>query len=127
MDLGKEIYMECSQGMSNIEKNDCIILNKSIYRLVPAMRPYCKKAVKIVKNLGIIGGSVNLCLYVKKSAKCVVYIVLYIDDNLMVRDMVAIDDVISALKNNQLALKVMEGLQDYLSCKIKFLEDKKRA
>ena len=39
----------------------------------------------------------------------------------------AIDNAIAAIKNNGLVLKVMEGLQDYLSCKIKFSADKKRA
>ena len=37
----------------------------------------------------------------------------------------ALDEAISALKNNGLVLKVMERLQDYLSCKIKFLINKK--
>ena len=64
---------------------------------------------------------------VKKSVKGLLYIALYVDNNLMVGDVKAIDDAISALKNNGLVLKVMEGLQDYLSCKIKFSKDKKSA
>ena len=34
----------------------------------------------------------------KKSAKGIVYIALYIDDNLMIGDMAAMDDAIEALK-----------------------------
>ena len=45
----------------------------------------------------------------------------------MVGGVEAIDDAISSLKENELVLKIMEGLQDYLSCKIKFSKDKKRA
>ena len=41
--------------------------------------------------------------------------------------MVAVDAAISALKGNRLVLKIMEELQDYLSCKIKIADDKKRA
>ena len=41
--------------------------------------------------------------------------------------MTAIDDAIEALKNKGLVLKIVEGLQDYLSCKIKFSKDRKRA
>ena len=33
--------------------------------------------------------------------------------------MVVMDDVISTLKSKGLALKIVEGLKDYLSCKIK--------
>ena len=37
------------------------------------------------------------------------------------------DDTIAALKENGLVLTVVEGLQDYLSFKVKFLTDKKSA
>ena len=36
----------------------------------------------------------------KKGLMGVVYVVLYIDDNLMIRDVVVIEDATSALKNN---------------------------
>ena len=45
----------------------------------------------------------------------------------MVGDIAAINNATSALKNNWLVLKIIEGLQDNLSCKIKFSSDKKRA
>ena len=41
--------------------------------------------------------------------------------------MAAIDDATEILKSNGLILKFVEGLQDYLSCKIKFSRDKRRA
>ena len=56
----------------------------------------------------------------------IVYVALYVDDNLMIGNIAAIDDAIKVFKNKGLVLKIMEGLQDYLSCKIKFSEDKKR-
>ena len=126
-DLEEEIYMECPQGKSNIKKDKCIILNKWIYGLVQSARQYYKKAVKILKNLGFVGGNVDPCLYAKKSAKGIVYIALYIDDNLMIGNMMAIDDAILALNSNGLVLKIVEELQDYLPCEIKFSDDKKRA
>ena len=43
------------------------------------------------------------------------YIALYIDDNLILGKMVAIDDAIADLKSKRLMLKIVEGLQDYLS------------
>ena len=41
-------------------------------------------------------------------------------------DIATIDDAIEPLKNKGLVLKIVEGLQNYLSCKIKFSDDKKR-
>ena len=76
--------------------------------------------------MGFIGGTVDPCLYVKKSAKGIVFVALYIDDNLMIGDMATTDYVIEPLKRKGLLLKIVEGLEDYLSCKIKFSDDKKR-
>ena len=45
----------------------------------------------------------------------------------MVGDFAAIDDAIELLKNKGLVLKIMEGLQNYLSCKIKISCNKKHA
>ena len=59
MDLEEEIYMECPQGMSDVGKVDCIILNKCIYGLVQAAWQYYKKAVKILKKLGFVGSNVD--------------------------------------------------------------------
>ena len=43
----------------------------------------------------------------------------------MIGEFVAIDDTISASKSNGLVFKIMKGLQDYLSFKINFSEEKR--
>ena len=43
----------------------------------------------------------------------------------MVENIAAIDNAIEALKNKGLVLIIVEGLQDYLSCKIKIPDNKK--
>ena len=109
------------------KNDDCLILNKCIYGFDQAAWQYYKKAIKILKSSSFIRGGIDPCLYVKKSVKGIVYIALYIDNNVMVRYIATIDDAIEALENKGLVLKVMEGLQDYVSCKIKFSDDKKQA
>ena len=76
-----------------------------------------KQLANIIKSLWRFW-SIDPCLYVKKSMKGVVYAALYVDDNLMVGDIAAIDNAIEALKSKGLVLKIMDGLQDYLPCKI---------
>ena len=126
-DLKEEFYMVCPKGMSNVKKGDCIIFNKCIYGLVQAAWQYYKKAVEVLKSSGFVRGSINLCLYVKKSMKDIVYVALYVDNNLMIGDIAAVDDAIEVLKNKGVVLKIVEVLKDYLSCKIKFSNDKKHA
>ena len=48
--------------------------------------------------------------HVQKSAKGILYLVLYIDYNLMIGGIKDTDNTITALKNNGLVLKVTEGL-----------------
>ena len=63
---------------------------------------YYNKAIDTLKNSRFIGGNVNPCLNVKKKAKGIVYIALYIHNDLMVGDIKNIDNTITALKNNGL-------------------------
>ena len=65
-DLEGKIYMECPQDMTNMSKVVCIILNKCISGLIKATRQYYKKAIEILKKVGLIGGNVDPCLYMKK-------------------------------------------------------------
>ena len=51
----------------------------------------------------------------------------YVDNNLMVGNIAMIDDAIEAMNNKWLVLKIVDGLKDWLSCKIKFPNDKKQA
>ena len=88
-------------------------MNKCIYGLVWEMRKYYTKATEILQTLGFIGGNGKPCLYVKKSEKGIVYVVLYIDDKLIVGDVESIDKAIAALTENGLVLKILEGLKDY--------------
>ena len=99
-----------SSKLSDVCKDECIILNKCINSLIHATMQYYVKAVEILKRMTFIGGNVDPCLYAKKSKKGKVYIALYINDNLMVGDIVAIDDAIADLRQNMLELKIVEGL-----------------
>ena len=85
------------------------------------------KSVEILKSSGFVGDNINPCLYVKKIMKGIVYVALYVDDNLMVGNIATINNAIEVLKSKGLILKILEGLQDYLSCKIKFSNNKKHA
>ena len=82
-------------------------LNNCIYSLLQATR---QNVLEILKKSGSVGGNANEHLNVKQSIKGIVYVELYVYDNLMIGD-----KAITALKENGLVLKLNEGLQDYLS------------
>ena len=60
------------------------------------------------------------------SMKGLVYIAVYVDDNLMIGSPDATDEAMKQLKRKRLVVKVMESLQDYLLCEIWFSEDEKK-
>ena len=104
VDLEEEIYMECPQSMTNVGKDDCIILDKCILSLVQAAN--YKKTTKMLKKVGFIGGNADPCLNMKKGAKGIVYVGLYVDDNFIVGNPEAIDEVIETSQENGLVLMV---------------------
>ena len=73
------------------------------------LQPCSSSNTKILKKLGFVGGNVNLCLHIMKSEKGIVYVALYVDNNLMKGDVEAINKAITALAENGLALKVKTG------------------
>ena len=88
--------MECSQGMLDVSKYDCIVLNKLISGCVHAARQYYKNAVENLKKLGCIQVNDDPCLYVKKNKKDILYLALYVDGNLMMEDVDTLDELITA-------------------------------
>ena len=56
----------------------------SFWVLGQAARQYNKNAVEILRMVGFTSGTVNTCLYMKKSMKGITYIALYVDDELMI-------------------------------------------
>ena len=85
------------------------------------------KALEILQNSKFTEGNIDPFLYVKNNAKGIVYVALKIEDNLMLGNIEAIDDATAAIKENRLVLKILEGLQNCLSCETKFSMDRKRA
>ena len=59
--------------------------------------------------MGFIGGNVDPCLCVKESAKGIIHVALYVNDNPIVGNVEAIDDAIAALKESGLVLKSWMG------------------
>ncbi len=115
--IEEEIFMECPLGMTNAEEDDALELNKCIYGLVQAARQYHKKAVEVLQKIGFNGGQVDPCLFWKQYEKDVVFVTIYVDDNLIVGHPKAIENTIEQLRKNGFVVKVEDDLRDYLSVK----------
>ena len=103
------------------------MLLATIYGLVQAARQYYKKARGILRKIGFTGGDVDPCLFVKKSSLGIVFIALYVDDNLLIGHPKAIEDAIEQMKKHGFILKIEDDLNDNLSCEIQFSKDRTKA
>ena len=127
-DLEEEIFMECPQGMKNVTKDDVLALLKCIYGLVQAARQYHKKFVAILRSIGFEGGDVDPCLFTRRDSKGLVFVGLYVDDNLIIGHKAAVEDTICQLREKGgLVLKIEDDLHDYLSCEINFKDNGRKA
>jgi len=126
LEAEEEIYMECPQGMED-SKNKVLRLKKTIYGLVQAAKAFYKKLTQVLKSIGFEGGIIDPCLLTRKGKKGIVHIAIYVDDCFCCGDMEEIEQVIEDMKNSGFKLKIEKELSDYLSCKLLFSKDKKKA
>jgi histone deacetylase 1/2 len=125
--LEEDIYMECPPGLEGGSKSKVCKLNACIYGLVQAARQYYKHIVAILKKIGFTGGLVDPCLFSKVDKMGTCYVVLYVDDNLIIGDEKAVQETITQLQKHGLIPKIEDNLNNYLSCEIVVSEDRKRA
>ncbi len=80
--------------MTDAEEDDVLALNKCLYSLVKAARQYYKKAVEVLCKISFNGGEVDQCLFWKQYEKGVIFVAMYVDDNLFVGHPKAIENTI---------------------------------
>jgi len=125
-DLEEEIYMNLPHRMDG-ESDKCLLLLKALYGLVQGAWQWRKKFVSILKHIKFKGGFANPCLMIKWLNDGTVFASIYVDDNFCIGHKPALKSFVKDLKQQGLTVKVLDKLTDYLSCSIKFSNDKKRA
>ena len=88
-DLEHEIYMKIPEGYDevinqDVDKEDCLILQKAIYGLVQAARQFWKKIVYKMQGGGFQLSEAVSCMLYKEDEKRVCIIIIYIDDMLII-------------------------------------------
>ena len=126
-ELEEEMFMGCPPGMAGIKDDDVLLLLKCIYGLVQAAIQYHKKFVTILRSIGFTGGDVDTCPFVRKSAKGICFVGIYVNNKLFLGHPAAIFETVSQLQNKGLVLKIENGFNGYLSCEIIFAKDRKKA
>ena len=130
-DLEHEIYMKIPEGYDEVinprvDKEDCLILQKTIYGLVQAARHFWKKIVDKMQEGGFKLSEDDPCMLYKEDEKGVCIIIIYIDDILIIGKEEAIDDAIRVFQG-RFQVKDPKSLEDYLGVQIEQNDDGKKA
>ena len=130
-DLEHEIYMKIPEGYDeviskDVDREDCLILQKAIYGLVQAARQFWKTIVDKIQEGGFKLSEADPCMLYKEDEKGVCIIIIYIDDMLIIGKEEAIDDAIKVLQGH-FQVKDPTSLEDYLGVQIVQSDDGKKA
>ena len=83
--LEEEVYMSQSEGfVLETKTNQVCKLKKSIYGLKQASRSWNIRFDKTVKEFDFIRNEDEPCVYKKTSGSAIVFLVLYVDDILLI-------------------------------------------
>ena len=83
--LSEEVNMTQPQGFTSKEDHNKVCkLKRSIYRLKQASRSWNLRFDEIVKEFDFIKNVDEPCVYKKSSGSVVVFLVLYVDDILII-------------------------------------------
>src|SRR6202140_1037746 len=84
-DLEEEIYMNQPEGFAVKGKKELVCkLKKSLYGLKQSPRMWYQKFITFIRGLGFTRNREDHCVYFKLIGDRVIYLVLYVDDMLLV-------------------------------------------
>jgi len=117
--LDEDIYMEQPQGFeSNSEKQKVCKLKRSIYGLKQASRSWNIRFDEVVKSFGFIKNPDEPCVYKKISGSAIAFLVLYVDDILLIGNDVPMISSIKLFLSQKFSMKDLGEATYILGIKI---------
>ena len=83
-ELEEEVYMMQPKGFTSIDESKVCKLHKSIYGLKQASQSWNKRFDKCIKTYGFVKNREEPCVYKWANGSTVVFLVLYVDDILLI-------------------------------------------
>ena len=130
-DLEHEMYMKIPEGYDeliseDVDKEDCLIMQKAIYGLVQAARQFWKKIVDKMHEGGFQLSEADPYMLYKEDERGVCIIIIYIHDMLII-DKEEVIDAASRVLQGHFQVKDPTSLEDYFSVQIVQSDDGKKA
>ena len=112
--LEKELYMMQHEGFINPKgANKVCKLQRSIYGLVQASQSWNIRFGSVIKAYGFIQTFGEACIYKKVSGSSVAFLILYVDDVLLIGNNIEFLDSIKGYLNKNFSMKTLVKLLIY--------------
>ena len=104
--IKEELYMMQPEGFVDPKgANKVSMLQRSIYGLVQASRSWNKRFDSVIKAFGSIQTFGEACIYKKVSGSSVAFLILYVDDILLIGNDIEFLDSIKGYMNKSFSMK----------------------
>src|SRR3954451_13184390 len=118
-DIEKELYIVQPKGFVDPMDTDKVCkLQRSIYGLKQASQSWNQCFDKVIKNFGFIQNYKEVCIYKKVSGSSVAFLVLYVDDILLIGNDIELFESIKGYLNNSFSMKDLGEAAYILGIKI---------
>ena len=115
----EEVYMSQPEGFESNEKpNQVCKLKRSIYGLKQASRSWNIHFDETVKEFGFIKNVDEPCVYKKTNGRTIVFLVLYVDDILLIGNDIPILQTVKLWLSNKFSMKDLGEASYILGIKI---------
>src|SRR3954463_14299455 len=118
-DIEEVLYMIQPKGFVDPKGADKVCkLQRSIYGLKQASWSWNQCFDKVIKNFGFIQNYKEVCIYKKASGSSIAFLVLYVDDILLIGNDIELLESIKGYLNNSFLMKDLGESAYKLSIKI---------
>nr|GFB98450.1 putative retrotransposon protein [Tanacetum cinerariifolium] len=108
--LNEEVYMEQPEGFVNPKyPNHVSKIKRSIYGLKQASRQWNKRFDDEIKKFGFTQNRDEPCVYIKASGSNITFLILYVDDILIIRNSIPILQSVKTYLGKCFAMKDLVG------------------
>ncbi|KAK1648278.1 hypothetical protein QYE76_066083 [Lolium multiflorum] len=118
-DIEEELYMVQPKGFVDPKNDDKVCkLQRSIYGLKQASRSWNRRFDKVIKDFGFIQCHGEACIYKKVSGSSVAFLILYVDDILLIGNDIELLSSVKGYLNNSFSMKDLGEASYILGIKI---------
>ncbi|KAK1436331.1 hypothetical protein QVD17_02110 [Tagetes erecta] len=117
--LKESVYIKQPQGFTDPQRPDHVcLLHKSLYGLKQAPRVWFEKFSQALHRLGFHSSKANPSLFIYKSGKTIIYILVYVDDIIVTgNDSIILNSLITKL-GDTFAIKDLGNLEYFLGIEL---------